>query len=164
VSLIQYSLLGEVELQEFYSNIENSFAGVAWKNDNTWDKRKQRLFSAMDECQADIYCFQNVQCSIDVYKKFVDEAVSDGDVDEDTKQTRLKTLRDINNLSTYRERLILYFGKIHEKLISTHDAEGLNCVSDIYKKYKDSYDFVYFFEQVFYTSDYIQKKKIFPEK
>ena len=157
VSLIQYSLLGEVELQEFYSNIENSFAGVAWKNDNTWDKRKQRLFSAMDECQADIYCFQNVQCSLDVYKTCVDEAVSDGDVDEDTKQTRLKILRDINKLSTYRERLILYFGKIHEKLISTHDAEGLNCVSDIYEKYKDSYDFVYFFEQVFYTSDDFRK-------
>ena len=35
----------------------------------------------MDECQADIYCFQNVQCSLDVYKKCVDEAVSDDDKD-----------------------------------------------------------------------------------
>jgi hypothetical protein len=150
VSLIQYSLLGEVELQEFYYKIENSFAGVAWKNDNTWEKRKQRLFAAMDECQADIYCFQNVQCSLDVYKNCVNEAVSDET--PDVKERRLEILHDINNLSTYRERLILYFNKIHEKLISTHDAEGLNCVSDIYEKYKDSYDFVYFFEQVFYTS------------
>jgi hypothetical protein len=155
VSLIQYSLLGDAELQAFYYQIENSFAGVAWKNDNTWEKRKQRLFVAMDECQADIYCFQNVQCSLDVYKTCVDEAVSDGD--EDTKEKRLNILRDINNPLTYRERLNFYFDKIHDKLISTHDAEGLNCISDIYQKYKDLYDFVYFFEQVFYTSDDFKK-------
>ena len=148
VSLIQYSLLGEVELQEFYFKIENSFAGVTWKNDNTWEKRKQRLFAAMDECQADIYCFQNVQCSLDVYKKCVDEAVFDDE--KHTIDRRVKILHEINNFSTYRERLNLYFNKIHGNLISTHDSEGLNCVSDIYEKYKDSYDFVYFFEQVFY--------------
>jgi nicotinic acid mononucleotide adenylyltransferase len=154
VSLIQYSLLGEVELQEFYFKIENSFAGVAWKNDNTWEKRKQRLFAAMDECQADIYCFQNVQCSLDVYKNCVKKAVSD--YDDNEKEKKIEMLRNINELSTYRERLNFYFSKIHENLISTHDSEGLNCISDIYEKYKDSYDFVYFFEQVFYTSGDLQ--------
>ena len=149
VSLIQYSLLGETELQEYYSKIENSFAGVAWKNDNTWEKRKQRLFSAMDECQADIYCFQNVQCSIAVYN----QCIKDGNLSDD----QIQTLRDINKLLTYRERLNLYFDKIHDRLISTHDSDGTNCVSDICEKYKDSYDFVYFFEQVFYTSENFNK-------
>jgi hypothetical protein len=153
VSLIQYSLLGEVELQEFYFNIENSFAGVAWKNDNTWEKRKQRLFAAMDECQADIYCFQNVQCSLDVYN----QCIKDGNLSDD----QIQTLCDINKLSSYRERLNIYFNKIHGNLISTHDSEGLNCVSDIYEKYKDSYDFVYFFEQVFYK-DYSQASGYIP--
>jgi len=147
VSLIQYSLLSESELQAYYPKIENSFSGVAWKNDNTWEKRRERLFSAMDECQADIYCFQNVQCSIAVY----DKCIADANLDDAQK----KTLRDINKSTIYRERLNLYLNSIHDKLISTDDADtdALNCVSDIYKKYKDSYDFVYFFEQVFYTSD-----------
>lgn len=149
MSLIQYSLLGEVELQVYYSKIENSFAGVAWKNDNTWEKRKQRLFSAMNESMADIYCFQNIQCSLDVYKN----CIADAKLTED----QIETLRNINELSTYRSRLTLYFDKIHHALISKHDVEGLNCVNDIYEKYKDSYDFVYFFEQVFYTSDDFSK-------
>ena len=154
VSLIQYSLLSESELQAYYPKIENSFSGVAWKNDNTWEKRKQRLFAAMDECQADIYCFQNVQCSIAVYNK----CITDAKLTED----EIIILRNINSTTSldYRKRLNLYFGKIHDALISADDSDtdGLNCVNDIYKKYKDSYDFVYFFEQVFYTSEWLNSR------
>jgi hypothetical protein len=71
--------------------------------------------------------------------------------------TQKEILCDINKSLTYRQRLNLYFDKIHDALISTRDAEGLNCISDIYEKYKDSYDFVYFFEQVFYTSEELKK-------
>jgi hypothetical protein len=144
MSLIQYSLLGQEELEQFYSQIENSFSGVAWKNNNTWEKRKQRLFTAIDESMADVYCFQNVQCSIKVY----DDCVKSANLSEQY----IEALRSINLLGYYRLRLNIYFDKIHDKLISTHDPDGMNCVSDIYEKYKDSYDFVYFFEQVFYTS------------
>ena len=152
VSLIQYSLLSESELQAFYPKIENSFAGVAWKNDNTWEKRKQRLFASMDESMADVYCFQNVQCSVDVYKKCITDArLTEEDI---TK------LRDINNPITYRKRLDIYFDKIHDALISTPDPDGMNSVNDIYEKYKDSYEFVYFFEQVFYSSVEFNKDPI----
>jgi hypothetical protein len=152
VSLIQYSLLSESELQEFYPNIENSFAGVAWKNDNTWEKRKQRLFTAMDESMADVYCFQNVQCSLDVYSKCITDAKL-------TEEDFTKFL-DINNPITYRKRLDIYFDKIHDALISTPDPDGMNCVNDIYKKYNASYEFVYFFEQVFYSSVEFNKDPI----
>ena len=152
VSLIQYSLLSESELQEFYPNIENSFAGVAWKNDNTWEKRKQKLFTAMDESMADVYCFQNVQCSLDIYKKCITDAKL---TEED-----ITKLQDINNPITYRKRLDIYFDKIHDALISGKNEDGANCVNDIYEKYKDSYEFVYFFEQVFYSSAEVNKHPI----
>jgi len=149
LSLIEYSLLPEEELQQFYSQVENSFSGVTWKNDNVWEKRKQKLFTAMDESMADVYCFQNVQCSLGVYKKCI----------EDAKLTQEQTtkLQDINNPITYKERLSIYLSKIHDALISAPDPNGANCIRDIYEKYKDLYEFVYFFEQVFYSSENFNK-------
>jgi hypothetical protein len=97
-----------------------------------------------------------VQCSLVVYNKCI--------ADNKLTDEQVQKLRNINDLMSYRDRLNLYFGKIHDDLISTDDTEGttddtkgLNCVNDIYKKYQDSYDFVYFFEQVFYTSAEINK-------
>ena len=63
ISFVQYCLLGQEQLVQDFKNIDNSFAGVSWKNENLWSKRKEILFNAMDMCSSDIYCFQNVQCS-----------------------------------------------------------------------------------------------------
>jgi hypothetical protein len=50
ISLVQYSFLGQDELIKGFNNIQNSYAGVSWKNSNSWDRRKQSLFNAMDMC------------------------------------------------------------------------------------------------------------------
>jgi hypothetical protein len=65
ISFVQYCLLGQEQLVQDFKNIDNSFAGVSWKNENLWSKRKEILFNAMDICGSDIYCFQNLECSLE---------------------------------------------------------------------------------------------------
>ena len=135
ISFVQYCLLGQEQLVQDFKNIDNSFAGVSWKNENLWSKRKEILFNAMDMCSSDIYCFQNVQCSLESYRKIV-ESLTDAEKD---------TLQDLTTSNKQNERI-----KIHRKVLNQlleKVDDPLNLVAQLYQRYKQEYFFVYFFEQ-----------------
>lgn len=134
ISLVQYCFLGQEQLINEFKNIDNSFAGVSWKNNNTWEKRKERLFAGMDICDSDIYCFQNVQCSLDSYRKIVSTLTP----------KEKETLQDINKIPQI-QRINIHQSVITRLLEDIEDP--LNLVAQIYQRYKDGYSFVYFFEQ-----------------
>ena len=134
ISLVQYCFLGQEQLVNEFKSIDNSFAGVSWKNNNTWEKRKERLFAGMDICDSDIYCFQNVQCSLDSYKKIVSTLTP----------KEQETLQDINKIPQI-QRINIHQDVITRLLEDIEDP--LNLVAQIYQRYKDGYSFVYFFEQ-----------------
>ena len=94
---IEYAYDNELKLIEDFKSIDNSFAGVSWKNENSWTKRKELLFAAMDSCGSDVYCFQNVQCSIEAYNAIV-SSLTDSEKEklEDITQTeRIKIHRKV---------------------------------------------------------------------
>jgi nicotinic acid mononucleotide adenylyltransferase/O-acetyl-ADP-ribose deacetylase (regulator of RNase III) len=135
ISFVQYTFLGQDELIKAFKLVDNSYAGVAWKNNQAWEKRKERLFGAVDSCDADVYCFQNVQCSINVYKNIVKKLST-------AKQDALKS----TDTSPQTLRMNIYKNDIQEQLLSD-TTDPTNLVAQIYEKYKDYYHFVYFFEQ-----------------
>ena len=131
ISLVQYCFLGQEQLIENFKSIDNSFAGVSWKNENSWTKRKELLFAAMDNCGSDVYCFQNVQCSIEAYTAIVSSLT-------DSEKEKLEDI-------TQNERI-----KIHRKVLDQlleKIEDPLNLIAQIYERYKSQYVFVYFFEQ-----------------
>ena len=135
ISFVQYCFLGQEQLVEQFKNIDNSFAGVSWKNENSWNKRKELLFASMDSCSSDIYCFQNVQCSLDSYRKIISSL---------TDQEK-ETLEDVTTNKVQPDRIKLYRNVINKLLEDVHDP--FNLVAQIYQRYKNEYTFVYFFEQ-----------------
>lgn len=135
ISFVQYTFLGQDELIKAFKLIDNSYAGVAWKNNQMWEKRKERLFEAMNSCDADVYSFQNVQCSIKVYEDIRKKL-------NIQKQDVLKSTDSSNQTS----RINIYINDIHDQLL-TDMTNTTNHVAQIYEKYKDYYHFVYFFEQ-----------------
>jgi exonuclease VII small subunit len=137
ISFVQYCFLGQEQLVEQFKNIDNSFAGVSWKNENSWNKRKEILFAAMDSCSSDIYCFQNVQCSIEAYRKILSSLTDEEKI----------TLEDVTTNKVQRDRIKLYRNIINQLLEDVGDP--LNLVAQIYERYKNEYTFVYFFEQEF---------------
>ena len=137
ISLVQYCFMGQEELTEEFKNIDNSFAGVEWKNENSWNKRKERLFAAMDNCGSDIYCFQNVQCSLDAYDKIVN-SLAPNDVDK-------AILQDISTAKMQKQRIEKYKSVLKQLLEKVDDP--LNLIAQIYERYKGEYEFVYYFEQ-----------------
>ena len=135
ISFVQYCLLGQEQLVQDFKNIDNSFAGVSWKNENLWSKRKEILFNAMDMCGSDIYCFQNVQCSLESYRKIVESLTG----------AEKETLQDVTTPNKQSERI-----KIHRKVLNQlleKVDDPLNLLAQIYERYKQEYFFVYFFEQ-----------------
>jgi len=137
ISFVQYCFLGQDQLIQDFNSIDNSFAGVSWKNENSWSKRKEILFNAMDMCGSDIYCFQNVQCSLDSYRKII-ESLTDSEK---------YILADITTPNKQSERI-----KIHRKVLNQlleKVDDPLNLLAQIYERYKQEYFFVYFFEQSF---------------
>ena len=147
ISFVQYCFLGQEQLiEEIFKNVDNSFAGVSWKNENSWEKRKERLFAAMDICDADIYCFQNVQCSLKVYRQIIEE-LKKGMADDEAKQSKLDDLlEDIGTNKLQTERVDKYTKDILPKLLQSI-TDPTNSVAQIYAKYQNAYEFVYFFEQ-----------------
>ena len=137
ISLVQYSFLGQEELIKGFNNIQNSYAGVSWKNSNSWDRRKQRLFNAMDSCNADVYCFQNVQCSLNSYKKIV----------QGLSQHNQELLSSIEVIDI-RPRINLYRNTVMKALLED-TSDPNNLVAQLYEKYSHMYEFTYFFEQKF---------------
>lgn len=135
ISFVQYCLLGQEQLVEEFKNIDNSFAGVSWKNENSWSKRKEILFTAMDYCSSDVYCFQNVQCSLESYRTIV-SSLSDEEKE---------ILEDINDIKTQGKRIKIHRTVLNQLLEKVDDP--LNLIAQIYERYKNEYVFVYFFEQ-----------------
>ena len=135
ISFVQYCFLGQEQLVENFKNIDNSFAGVSWKNENSWSKRKEILFAAMDNCGSDVYCFQNVQCSLESYRTIV-SSLSD--------EEKL-ILEDINEIKTQSKRIKIHRTVLNQLLEKVDDP--LNLIAQIYERYKNEYVFVYFFEQ-----------------
>ena len=135
ISFVQYTFLGQDELIEGFKLVDNSYAGVSWKNNQSWEKRKERLFEAMDNCDADVYCFQNIQCSINAYNNIVSKLPTN-------KQNLLKSTAQIDQTL----RINIYKNDIVIQLLSD-TTDNTNHVAQIYEKYKDYYHFVYFFEQ-----------------
>jgi hypothetical protein len=135
ISLVQYCFLGQEQLVEQFKRIDNSFAGVSWKNENSWSRRKEILFAAMDSCNSDIYCFQNVQCSLEAYRKII-SSLSD---------QKKETLEDVTTNKVQPERIQIYRNVLNQLLEDVNDP--LNLVAQIYERYRSQYTFVYFFEQ-----------------
>ena len=135
ISFVQYCFLGQEQLIQEFKNIDNSFAGVSWKNENSWSKRKEILFNAMDVCGSDVYCFQNVQCSMESYRTIVNSLTD----------AEKETLEDITTTSKQSDRI-----KIHRKVLNQlleKIDDPLNLLAQIYERYKQGYFFIYFFEQ-----------------
>ena len=135
ISFVQYCLLGQEQMVQDFKSIDNSFAGVSWKNENSWSKRKEILFNAMDMCGSDVYCFQNVQCSLESYTTIVNSLTD----------AEKETLEDVTTTSKQSDRI-----KIHRKVVNQlleKVDDSLNVVAQIYERYKQEYFFVYFFEQ-----------------
>ena len=135
ISFVQYTFIGQDELIKAFKLVDNSYAGVAWKNNQSWEKRKERLFEAMDSCDADVYCFQNVQCSVNVYENILKNLTQQ-------KQDVIKS----TDTSQQTLRINIYKNDIQNQLLSD-TTDSTNHVAQIYEKYKDYYHFVYFFEQ-----------------
>jgi hypothetical protein len=152
ISLVQYCFMGQEELIEEFKNIDNSFAGVEWKNENSWNKRKERLFAAMDNCGSDIYCFQNVQCSLDAYNTIVKSLFLSTVGEEDNENNEYKAiLEDISTAKTQKQRIEKY-KSVLEKLLKKVD-DPLNLIAQIYQRYNGEYEFVYYFEQKYTYGD-----------
>jgi nicotinic acid mononucleotide adenylyltransferase/O-acetyl-ADP-ribose deacetylase (regulator of RNase III) len=135
ISFVQYCFLGQEQLIQEFKNIDNSFAGVSWKNENSWSKRKEILFNAMDVCGSDVYCFQNVQCSMESYRTIINSLTD----------AEKETLEDITTTSKQSDRI-----KIHRKVLNQlleKIDDPLNLLAQIYERYKQGYFFIYFFEQ-----------------
>jgi nicotinic acid mononucleotide adenylyltransferase len=137
ISLVQYCFLGQEQLIEDFKSIDNSFAGVSWKNENSWSKRKELLFAAMDNCGSDVYCFQNVQCSIEAYSTIVSSLT-------DSEKEKLQDITQIERIKIHR--------KVLDQLLEKKE-DPLNLIAQIYERYKDRYVFVYFFEQNVYGDE-----------
>ena len=89
----------------------------------------------MDMCGSDIYCFQNVQCSLESYRKIVESLTG----------AEKETLQDVTTPNKQSERI-----KIHRKVLNQlleKVDDPLNLLAQIYERYKQEYFFVYFFEQ-----------------
>ena len=140
ISFVQYCLLGQEQLVEDFKNIDNSFAGVSWKNENSWSKRKEILFDAMDYCSSDVYCFQNVQCSLESYRTIVSSLSDEEKV----------ILEDISDIRTQGKRIKIHRTVLNQLLEKVDDP--LNLIAQIYERYKNEYVFVYFFEQKIFGS------------
>ena len=148
ISLVQYCFMGQEELIEEFKNIDNSFAGVEWKNENSWNKRKERLFAAMDNCGSDIYCFQNVQCSLDAYNTIVESLFPSAGGEEDNENNEDKAiLEDISTTKTQGKRIEKYKSVLKQLLEKVDDP--LNLIAQIYQRYNGEYEFVYYFEQTY---------------
>lgn len=68
VFIIQYNILSQELLTNDVIKMGNTFNLVKWKNTTGWNERSKIIFNSIDESNADIYCFQQVQCVPSLFK------------------------------------------------------------------------------------------------